>query len=430
MNLRQMIDMAGSILDYAPGVTAYEDEVKRFINEIYLDLYADRAWNFAQKTQLLTLKADRTVSTNASVASATSVVVTSGDFFTPDMAGLILEISDNNVANNGEYEIISVDTSGSPSTTAHLVTKNGATPTLIGTGTATFKVKHRYVDLPADTIDVLSLGIRSPENERQEFGYLNRWLDEHLALDVDLVSRPTDWIIDDEVVLPQPRVTPTVAVVGGSSPTTGLFDACYTFIRQNRESAPSPVSGTATIANSATQTLQVLTLQNTSGEYLLKRVYFRCPLSNRFYRAAASDYSMTAADTGAITFQNSANFIVKSEPLPEHEGRYKRVRLYPRQDKDYEATLRYVYRPQRMLDDSDVPEFPADFHRYLVYRCCEELFIKHGNLPQSEMYRMKADDELMRMQQRCLTRAASNWIKNTFRQSAIYRRPRPRLTHS
>ena len=428
MNLRQMIDMAGSILDYAPGVTAYEDEVRRFINEIYLDLYADRAWNFAQKTFMLTLKADRSVSTNAAILSSTRVKVTGGSFFTEDMAGMILEIIDN-VANAGEYEILAVDLSGSPNTEAILVNKNGGAPGLIGTGSATFKVKHRYVDLPADSIDVLSLGIRSPENERQEFGYLNRWLDEHLALDVDLVSRPTDWIMDDEVTLPQPRFKPTVADAGsGTSPAAGTYDVCYTFIRQNRESAPSPVS--VAVTPNTTNSINVSNLQRTDNDYLYKRVYFRGPQSNRFYRAEAADDAPSVTTTGTVSFQNINTYLVESEPLPEHEGTYKRVRMYPRQDKDYEATLRYVYRPQRLLDDSDVPEFPSEFHRYLVYRCVEELFVKHGNLPQSQMYQLKADDELMRMQQRCLTRAATIWIKQVFRQSAVYRRPRPRLTHN
>jgi hypothetical protein len=430
MNLRQMIDMAGAILDYSPGVTIYENEVRRFLNESYLDLYADRAWNFAQKSTLLTIRADRTAA-NGTVTGATTVGIAAGTFFTADMAGMIIEISGaTNSADDGEYEILAVDTTAT--TSAVLVTINGNTPTLSGAGTARFKVKQRYVDLPSDTIEVLSLGIRSPQNERQEWMYLNRWLDEHLALDIDLVSRPTDWVMYDEYVVPQPRVTPTLipALGSGPSPIGGVYDVCYTFIRQNRESAPSPVSATATVANPAVDTIGAGSLQVTTGAALLKRLYFRCSLSNRFYRAAATDATAAATVTGPVTFQNITTFIVNSEPLPEHEGRYKRLRPYPRQDQDYEATLRYVYRPPRLLDDSDAPEFPAAFHRYLVYRTCQELFVKHNNLPQSEMYRIKSEDELMRMQQRCLTQSANTWIKSSFRQSAIYRRPRPRLTHN
>ena len=427
MNLRQMIDMAGAILDYAPGVTIYENEVRRFLNESYLDLYADRAWNFAQKSRLLTIRADRTA-TNGTITGAAAVGIAAGTFFTVDMAGMIIEIiGATNASDNGEYEILSVNTAGT--TSAVLVTKNGIATTLSGGGTATFKVKQRYVDLPSDTIEVLSLGIRSPENERQEWMYLNRWMDEHLALDIDLVSRPTDWVMYDEYVMPQPKVAVTPTTVGGTSPTTGLFDFCYTFLRQNRESAPSPVSSAITISNAATTTARLDNIQETTGSALLKRIYFRCPLSNRFYQAT-TDWPVATVTVNPVAFLNPTNFLVNSKPLPEHEGRYKRVRPYPRQDKDYEATLRYVYRPPRLLDDSDVPEFPADLHRYLVYRTCQELFVKHNNLPQSEMYRIKAEDELMRMQQRCLTQAANTWIKNTFRQSAIYRRPRPRLTHN
>lgn len=423
MNLRQMIDMAGSILDYAPGVTIYENEVRRFLNEAYLDLYADRAWDFAQKTVLLSLKADRTQA--GGVSSVTEITTAPTNFFTSDMAGMIVEISAS-ANNDGEYIILSVDSA----TVATLTSLSGGAPGLVVEGGVTFKVKDRYVDLPPDTIEVMSLGIRSPENERLPFGYLNRWLDEHMALDIDLVARPTDWIVYDDVVLPQPQVAISPSVVAGASPVTGLFDFCYTFVRQNRESAPSPVSSTISITNAAAQTARFDSIQETSGTALLKRFYFRCPLSNRFYRALATDAAVTVVTITPIVYENPTNFLVNNAPLPEHEGRYQRVRLYPRQDKDYEATLRYVYRPQRMLDDSDVPEFPADFHRYLVYRTCQSLFVKHNNLPQSEMYKIKSEDELMRMQQRCLTQAANTWIKKTFRQSAIYRRPRPRLTHN
>jgi hypothetical protein len=309
-------------------------------------------------------------------------------------------------------------------------TVNGTAATLTTDGSGTIKVivKDRYITMPSDCIDMLALGIRSPENERQEFGYLNQWLDEHLALDIDLVSRPTDFVMYEDFIVTPPVLKPTLAVGAGTVPSASTYDVCYTFIQYGLESAPSPVS--ATIALTAVQALTVNGIQVTTNEYKEKRVYFRNNDSNRFYRATATDVTAASTTSGAMTIANPTSFLTSNAPLPEHEGRYKQVRLYPRQDQNYRATLRYTFRPQRLLDDADVPISPAEHHKYLVYRTCQELFIKHNNMPQSELYRQRADDELMKMQQRYLTTASNVWIKGVFRQSAIYRRPRPRLTHS
>mgnify|MGYP003635744953 FL=1 len=50
MNLKEMREMIGSILDYSPNVTAYNAEMNRIINETYLDFYMLQPWTFCQKT--------------------------------------------------------------------------------------------------------------------------------------------------------------------------------------------------------------------------------------------------------------------------------------------------------------------------------------------------------------------------------------------
>ena len=432
MNLRDMLDMANSILDYAPGITAYETEVKRFLNEAYLDLFSDRSWSFAQKDLQVSLKADRTAS-NGNITGATTIT-TGTNFFEDDMEGMVIQISGSATSsNNKEWRILSVTSA----TAAVIETKNGTTAgaTVDGSGAIVFKVKHRWVALPSDLVQVLSFGIRSPENERQDFGYLNKWLDEHLALDIDLVSRPTDFVMGEDLVIPSPVTTPGVSIVGAGGttvPAAGTYDICYTFVKYNRESAPSPVSAQATFT--AGQRLGFTNLQDTTGTGITKRLYFsNDAFGIKFYQAqsTANDIAegVTSLGTG-ITFQNLATWLTASERLQENDGRYRQLRCYPRQDRAYDATLRYSYRPLRLLDHSDAPIIPAEYHSYLVYRTCQELFVKHDNMSQSEVYRKKADDMLLRMEKRYLTESATTWIKGVFRQSAIYRRPRPRLTHN
>jgi hypothetical protein len=49
MNLLEMRNMIGSIIDYDPQITSYKNEVNRIINEIYLQFFTERAWQWAQK---------------------------------------------------------------------------------------------------------------------------------------------------------------------------------------------------------------------------------------------------------------------------------------------------------------------------------------------------------------------------------------------
>ena len=45
-----MRSMIGSIIDYDPQVTSYQDEVNRIVNEIYLEFFTSHPWKFNQKS--------------------------------------------------------------------------------------------------------------------------------------------------------------------------------------------------------------------------------------------------------------------------------------------------------------------------------------------------------------------------------------------
>ena len=139
---------------------------------------------------------------------------------------------------------------------------------------------------------------------------------------------------------------------------------------------------------------------------------------------------MFAAETAA-TITNATlavDHLVSGERLPENSGHYKRVRLYPRQDTDYLVEARFVFRPDRLIEDTDVPEFPPDHHRYLVYRACQELFMKHDNVTHSEVYRRKSDVELLRMENTYLSEGAGYWIKRGYRETNASFRTQTSLT--
>ena len=207
-----------------------------------------------------------------------------------------------------------------------------------------------------------------------------------------------------------PVLALTVADGGGSGGFTGETHAKYTFLYQNKESAPSPDS-LVTVATS--RSLTVAATQDTGANSgYLKRVYIRTAETNAYYHVSEVDIAETAV--GASTVTLPAQYLISQDRLPENSGNYKRIRLYPRQDTDYLVSLRYIYQPPRLLENTDVPEFPPSHHRYLVYRACQELFVKHDNLSHSEVYKRKADIELLRLENNYLSSGPGAWEKMSF----------------
>mgnify|MGYP003137585758 CR=1 FL=1 len=415
MNLSEIRDMVGSILDYSPDVQTYKDEVTRVVNQLYLEMFADRKWQFAQKTRNLTAYADVTGTADAALGAftATSAVLESW------MEGQIIEVSEgtwSGDALSGEYIIRKV----SSTTIMYLDNLDGTAATSGSTtAPATFRIKHRYVDMPEDMVKVLSLGIRSPAsssdtatgNATLHFLNCSRHLDEELDLDLDITGRPTDWVRYDNHRMSQP-ITPPVLESAAGSLAAGTYHVKYTFEDSNRKSAASPV---ASITLAATGGINITSGLQSTGTHsgIIKRVYIRTPDSMAFYQSSNATVAETITTLSALSLDSA--YFTSADRLPEHGGTYERVRLYPRQDSDITVTLRYLFQPPELIEDTDVPLLPPSHHNYLVYRACQELFVKHNNAQHSELYKRKSDEELLRMENRYLSEGATHWVKTSFR---------------
>ena len=417
MNLSEIRNMVGSIVDYDPNVQTYIDEVNRVVNEIYLDFFTDRPWKFAQETEEIQVYRDVSIANGQIAIGANTIIPAAGTPFLSWMEGNIVEIAGAADVDNGEY-VITKSIAG----TLYLenFSASANTPNL------TITVKQRFIDMPSDCSEVLSLGIRSPtEGTNAHFSYLSRARDEELSLLLSSTGLPTDWLIYDDMTMTQPVVAPTLTQGGVSTLGIGTHLLKYVFVHKNKLSAPSP---SASVVLAAGRSINVAALQNTgTNSGVLKKVYIKTPEANAYYASTAVFAAETVPTITNATL--AVDHLVSGERLPESSGHYKRVRLYPRQDTDYLIEVRFVYRPDRLLEDTDVPEFPPDHHRYLVYRACQELFVKHDNLSHSEMYRKKADTELLRIQNLYLSEGAGYWIKQGYRESTLRYRTSTSLTH-
>ena len=401
MNLQELREMVGSIVDYDPDVQTYRDEVTRVINELYLDFFVDKPWKFAVKTTGVPVYKDVSV-TNGVIIAVQNTITSASAPFLPWMNGAIVEIS-GSTHDDGEYE----------------AEKDGGTATIYLKGfvaTAphaglTITIKQRYVDMPKDCAEVVAVGLRNPtQTPTTSFDYLPRCRDEQYGLLLSAQGQPTDWLTyDDETVL-SPVLTPVPVDGGGSGTFAGETHVKYTFVYQNRESAASPDS---LVTLAATSDLDLGSMQNTGANSgYEKRIYIRTAETMAYYHVSQADVAETTVSIANITLP--AQYLISQTRLPENSGNYKRIRLYPRQDTDYDVSLRYIYQPPRLIENTDVPEFPPSHHRYLVYRACQELFVKHDNLSHSEVYKRKADIELLRLENNYLSSGPGAWEKMSF----------------
>ncbi len=438
MNLGEIRDLVGTILDYDPEVQTYQDEVTDVVNQIYMDFFSDKQWQFAQKLVTKTARADRTIATGAynggSGAPGADVEInTTGNFFETWMEGQVISItggtavpaSPTDTQVRSEYTI-----QKAVSATQAIISGGRFSTSESANGDATLIVKSRFFDMPYDCVSLISLGVRDIYEDTGPYDNVTKYLDETYDLDLDQTGRPSDWVRSSDMTMAHPRTAPVVAQGAADPagmPVTGVYQVRYTFVHvaNGRESAPSPPS--APVTSLAGRLLDVSGLQNTgTNSGLFKKLYIKTPESAGFYESISPTPNET--DTTATGISLSTSYLTDSARAPEHSGHLLRVRLFPRQSTDLKVQIRFVKRPPMMLDDADVPEFPSANHRYLVYRACQELFVKHNNLQHSEMYRHKADAELLKMCNRHLTEGATFWIKRGYKETELYTAPTPSLT--
>jgi hypothetical protein len=463
MNLGELRTFVNNILDYSPSVQAYTNEVNNIINEIYLSHFTDRLWEYSQKEVRLSVYADNEASFTA---QADGSLITAGgngaaDWVSWGHTAEILSASNpvGNVEVGKEYHIsyrediagdtrVFLEEKGKQGYSSQYGAKDRALTTTAG-DTFKIKFKQREITLPEDCVELVGLGLRERGSGiRSPFEVLPRWTDENLALDLDLVALPTDVIMEQPFSMMPPVNDPQLATRAAATNTVdiaGNYEVAYTIIHRSRtadtivELESAPFFSTGSFAFAVGDTIKATNLEitddnpRTAYQEYLKRVYVKGPNSSHFYRAADGpnaefDNEDDNNGDGLFAFQ----FAHKTEArLPEHGGTYQRCRLYPRQDKNYEATFRYQYRPIILRDDTDTPQMPADSHRYLAYRACQELFMKHGNVIQSQAYQQKADKELLKIENRYLRTKGATHIKGPYRTNGqLFGRPQIKITRN
>ena len=246
---------------------------------------------------------------------------------------------------------------------------------------------------------------------------LTRYEDEYYNLPLDEVNLPRYWIMADEYHLTTPRMVTISPAAAPAGKGTRTVDVSMSYVFAGRESA---LSTAAALTLTDTQILNVtlVALPNNSGMY--RKIYIRNTSAGwRGERAVADDsgdieHPPNFAGVKAYTLSSTSfndTFQFNSTPYNATDGTTQRIRLYPRQSSNYDITVRYLYRPQFLVNDNDTPEFPSASHQIIAYMALRELFVKLDNLPQANLYDRKVAQEMLKLEQRYLTQVPRRFIK-------------------
>lgn len=197
--------MIGSILDYDPEVDTYKAEVNRVVNEVIDDLVGMHPWQWSQSELDQYTVPDvnlGTVSLTTSSVLPVNFIDNTANLLTYRHEGSILTLLNcPDDRDNGEYIVDKCDFDSVNNRTylSKLAKINNRLagwhkPTIEATAT----VLQRYLPLPADCAEPLSIGIRNqPESGTdgyRHFYQLTKRHDEELNLRLDIDGQPTEWI--------------------------------------------------------------------------------------------------------------------------------------------------------------------------------------------------------------------------------------------
>jgi hypothetical protein len=411
-DLKALRAYVANVLDYDPSNTTYARQVDDLLNEADRSICSSKPFTFINKATDVTAYKDRSTSVTFDVTK--TEVVSGAAFFESWMVNQELEVGDET------YTILAVVDSTHAQLNQKPITGGALAATVI----------NRYLDIPSDCTTILGVARRTNTRTPNSPGMLTpltRYEDEWNNLPLGEINLPTYWVFADPAYIESPRVNFTVGTqTTGSGQGSRTLELTSTFIRNGRE---SPHGQIVSIAGVNGKEIVVVPLASAVSTGLNKRYYFRC--TEYGYNAwrllsqpAGTPFEVAPANTTPVTLERyTEDELTASESLYQDtrmenpDGFTQRIRLYPRQDKDYIFTIRYMQAHQPMREDSDVSAIPPDQRMIIAYKALADVLIKHDNPVQSELYRKRYEAMLLKLEKRYLITPSrrivkGNWLAN------------------
>lgn len=438
MNLGQLIDYVGNLLDYDPTNETYQAQLVAILNDAQTRILTDRPWDFAMRDRTLRVWTDTTLSFGVTNGSATvngSAFGASGSAVLPgspfDWA--VVKITDS-TGLVGWYQVAWVETSN----VLYLDRDFEGT-----TGTYTVQVYRREVYLPSDCLQVQNVSDPSVGIPRKAL-FLSKWEREDADLDPSLLGVIEGFIPSEGVSVPAPSAARGVSVytagagqgvrtvhvwmVNVHAPNAAPFPVYPKDVSDGRE---SPLSPMATFALSDTQSLQFVPETIPSRTGLYRRYYFTCPEAGivapvRIRNADSEGGVAIGVDTvnpkGSVTLKpNLALSAISGQAFQStsiryrwnQSGTYQSVQLYPHPSGDQHINVRMLIAPAYMQEDQDAAMIPAAYAQTIAYAALEGLTLKVGNPALSAVYARKKELMVRGMEQAYLKAVPRRIVKGT-----------------
>ncbi len=436
MNLGQLVDFVGNLLDYDPTNTAYREQLVNLLNDAQTRCLTDRPWAFAMRDRVLKVFTDG--SQDIGYTNGSAVLSGTFDFNTStvtpgsSLTGAVLLFTDSNGATH-EHTVTYVESAS----VAHI-----DRPYVGASGTYTTTTRQREVYLPSDCMTVENVSDPHVGIPAKAL-FLSKFEREDANLDPDLLGTIEAYLPSEgrSVPAPQtPRGVATVAAVGQGTRTINLYmvnvrgPAATNFavyplnVSDGFESAFSKV-GTYSLSDTQTLELTPETLEKRTGLY--RRYYFTCEEANilapvRIRNANAEGGVAVNVDTvppqGGVTLKPDLSLSTLSGQAFQSEAVryrwnqsavYQSVQLYPHPSADQDLNVRMLITAPRMLEDQDSPLVPHSYAQVIAYAALEQLTLKVANPALSAVYARKKDVLYKGMEQRFLKMVPRRIIKGT-----------------
>jgi len=423
MNLQEIRQYIANIIDYDPSANKeYTEQIDDVVNHHYRMLFSEKAFTFAQKEKKIEVYTDASRTASGSYVAISKLTVVDSTTDLPKwIEGNIVEI------NGIEYDVLYRDPSN---LTRFFIAESMATFVAIN---ITFK--QRFIRLPQDCVSLLQVGRRSytiAPTDVGRFVPLTRYEDEYYNLPLDEVNIPNYWIMQDSISMQTPTVGPAVSAVAAASAGQGVRSVrvAQTYVKWIKNGDEHQMESGLSLFSDPIQLSDTQKLRITVPVFAS-----RIPFARNFYIYNANTtqdfkgvYFVAKADVGGggnidIDFTQTAfetgTFVLENERYSFYDGYNQQIRLYPRQNEDFHLSVRYVYRPPRLQEDTDTPQLPQSHHLVLAYACLMDILNKHDNPTLAGIYRRKYERELIKMEQRFLTQKPRRFVKGFMKESGV-----------
>jgi len=425
MNVKELRQRIFDQMDYFPDLQQYRDSVVRRMNDRYQELCDSAHWLFLQKERDFQLRKEVVgVEDTATPANDIKIQVNATNGrnltaigFTPTVEMLGQTFIDT--ASGDKFTIVGIDGSR--------FYIDAVTSIATATDYYSWKIIFNTFMLPEDCIEVL--GYVDRDDDRGKLLFVSSRREEYAYLDFDNTGEPSTIIEDDHILDDPPFNNPvastavSTAISNSLAPST-TYEYKYTIYQEGRESPPSlPVQVTTGSVGPQAVTLSNLddtgwfsapSAATTERSGIIK-LFYRRDVTNegRWFLVGSANSTVTTftderlQPTLAFRYQNNASFqyTQQSEYKRFHEpGPRQTVRFWYTPSEDRKVSIRYHFRPNDLVTDSDAPVIPRQYHQILVYMTLYDMFMQMQDTTQAQLFERRGSQIMTQLRRRYLTR--------------------------